>query len=582
MTATDILIPVLLLTNSALLFQAWRNRYSSPPTESDTSQQSLACKIIALLQGAKPEEAIIQEVVEALQDELDMECVGLRLQHGDDYPYYICRGFSDSFIQAENSLCATDDEGALLRDAEGNCVLECMCGNILRSRFNPQLPFFTANGSFWTNSTSQLLASTTEEDRQARTRNRCNGEGYESVALIPLRFGQEAIGLLQLNDHRTDRFTPERIARLEELCFMIAGILVRNRTEEELNKAVAIAKANQGQLSTILSSVRDAILVLDAQGKIAINNVSAETLFGAAPNGLLGISIFSLLGNTQKGSARDGQDLQELLARDQEEGWHESEYRWSTFDGGSFIGLCALTPVPLAEKQGQGFVCSIRDISGQRRLELAAMKIEEQERRLLGRELHDELGQVLTGISLVAFSLSKELKDSSGRSTDKVESIIKYTGEAVQLSRNLAKGISLHSVDEGDLGAALSALAKATERRFSIECHCYAPHDIRFPPLQFSQLYRIAQEATNNAVRHGKASHIDLLLQEDSEVATLEILDDGSGITQPIQTEGMGLEIMRHRARVAGGSLSIGPGEDGGTRVLFQSKLSALLEENES
>jgi hypothetical protein len=80
-----------------------------------------------------------------------------------------------------------------------------MCGNVISGRFDPSKPFFTSRGSFWTNSTTELLASTTEVDRQARTRNRCYGEGYESVALIGLGLGKERLGLLQLNDRQKGR-----------------------------------------------------------------------------------------------------------------------------------------------------------------------------------------------------------------------------------------------------------------------------------------------------------------------------------------------------------------------------------------
>jgi len=102
---------------------------------------------------------------------------------------------------------------------------------------NPALPFFTAKGSFWTNSTSQLLANTSQADRQARTRNRCNGEGYESVALIALRHGRETIGLLQLNDRARNRFTPELIAFLERAADQIAMALAQRQAQAALGES---------------------------------------------------------------------------------------------------------------------------------------------------------------------------------------------------------------------------------------------------------------------------------------------------------------------------------------------------------
>jgi len=165
------------------------------------------------------------------------EAVGIRLREGEDYPYFQADGFPEQFLREEGSLCARDGEGAIARDGAGNPMLDCMCGNVICGRFDPAQPFFTAGGSFWTNSTSQLLASSSEADRQARTRNRCHGEGYQSVALIPLRLGEERMGLLQLNDRRTGRFSPEAIALWERLAGYLAVALAKSRAEEALRES---------------------------------------------------------------------------------------------------------------------------------------------------------------------------------------------------------------------------------------------------------------------------------------------------------------------------------------------------------
>ena len=118
-------------------------------------------------------------------------------------------------------------------------ICECMCGNVICGRFDPSKPFFTARGSFWTNCTTELLASTTEADRQARTRNRCNGEGYESVALIALRAGETALGLLQLNDRRKGRFTAE----VDRLVGTAGGSSGRGPGQDAGGGGAAMAKA---------------------------------------------------------------------------------------------------------------------------------------------------------------------------------------------------------------------------------------------------------------------------------------------------------------------------------------------------
>ena len=134
-------------------------------------------------------------------------------------------------------MCVRCENGEPLHDGDGNPVLECMCGNVICGRFDPSKPFFTPKGSFWTNCTTELLASTTEADRQARTRNRCNGEGYESVALIRLYGGNEPLGLIQLNDHRKGLFTAETIAFWERLAGYLAVAMAKSRTENKLRES---------------------------------------------------------------------------------------------------------------------------------------------------------------------------------------------------------------------------------------------------------------------------------------------------------------------------------------------------------
>jgi len=177
---------------------------------------------------------LIQSSVTFFKEQSGCEAVGIRLREGDDYPYYETRGFPEEFLLVENQLCDYDEQGNTYCDSEGNPIIECMCGNILCGRYDPSKPFFTNNGSFWTNSTTHLLANTSEEDRQSTTRNRCNGMGYESVALIPLPSGVGNLGLLQLNDRRIDMFSPELIALWERLTGYLAVALAKFRADEEI------------------------------------------------------------------------------------------------------------------------------------------------------------------------------------------------------------------------------------------------------------------------------------------------------------------------------------------------------------
>ncbi|MFQ6041306.1 MAG: histidine kinase dimerization/phosphoacceptor domain -containing protein [Candidatus Poribacteria bacterium] len=200
--------------------------------------QKVAKTVLELLNKPAEKVNIIHDILLLIKEFSSVEAAGIRLKEGEDFPYYEISGFPVHFVEAERYLCERDQAGEVIRDSEGNPILECMCGDVICGRTNPSFPFFTEGGSFWTNSTTEFLAPTTEEDRQTWTRNRCNSEGYESLALIPLRSDSEVIGLLQLNDTRRDMFTFEMIRFLEGIGASIGIALARKQTEEQIKTSL--------------------------------------------------------------------------------------------------------------------------------------------------------------------------------------------------------------------------------------------------------------------------------------------------------------------------------------------------------
>ena len=216
------------------------------------AEQQVMCEMLQLINSANDWASLLKSMLGRLKQWSGCEAVGIRIKDGPDYPYYTTSGFSEEFVRMENYLCAYDENGELLGDEQGNPLVECMCGNVICGRFDPTKTFFTSDGSFWTNCTSELLASTTDAERQDRTRNRCNGEGYESVALIPLRCGQETFGLIQFNDKRRGCFTPELVARYRRIADNIANFLARKHGKERIKHLNAVLRSirNVNQLIT--------------------------------------------------------------------------------------------------------------------------------------------------------------------------------------------------------------------------------------------------------------------------------------------------------------------------------------------
>ncbi len=194
-------------------------------------ERELTISLLSLLNTNNDMHELMRLVLVFLKRRSQCEAVGIRLQEESDYPYFVTQGFSEEFVLKESCLCSVDEAGQPVCAADGSVYLECMCGNIIKGRFDPSKPYFTAHGSFWTNSTTELLAGTTDADRGARTRNYCNTAGYESVALVPLRVAGETFGLLQFNDKKRGCFTVEKIALYERLADNLAIGLAQRRAE---------------------------------------------------------------------------------------------------------------------------------------------------------------------------------------------------------------------------------------------------------------------------------------------------------------------------------------------------------------
>ena len=201
-----------------------------------------------------------------------------------------------------------------------------------------------------------------------------------------------------------------------------------------------------------------------------------------------------------------------------------------------------------------------RECSSQRRLEREVIEILDQEKERLGRELHDGLCQMLAGIAALSATLSKRLaaSEESAASAAAAE-ITKLLGECIGEARDLARGLSLWGVNEAGLDEALDALALNVEHLFRVSCafECERPL-IRLRPEVEAHLFRIAQEAVNNAVTHGKAGRIRISLTAKGEEGLLSVRDDGVGMPEGAgNRKGFGMHTMAYRARMIGGALAV-------------------------
>jgi len=538
------------------------------------ARQRLAGRILESLSREIAGLEAIRDVVTLVKEFGCFKAVGIRLHKEDDFPYFETSGFSEDFVKAENYLCVRDENGKQIYDSQGNRVLECMCGSVLSGRTDPTLPFFTEGGSFWTNSTTELLASTRPEDLQGPVRGRCNKAGYESVALIPLRSGDQVVGLLQLNDTRPGSFTTEMIRFLEEIGISIGIALARIRTEEDVKN---LAKFPSENPNPVLRVTKDGVLLYAnaASGSLLTEwgckvgqivpykwcqTVSEVFVLGAGKMVEIehGDRIFSfMVAPVTEANYVNlyGLDITERKQAEEDLRKHRQHLE----------ELVQARTEELTEANKQ----LLQEIEERKRLEKALLDVSEREQRRIGRELHDSIGQQFTGIAFMAKVLEDRLATKLPDEAANVAEIAKLIKQAMDQTRGLARGLHPVDLDAGSLMSALQEFAATTEHLFGIRCtfECDKPGPMD-DAAAVVHLYRIAQEAVTNAIKHGGAKNIQIELAYDGDNSVLAVRSDGRDFPgMQVKGKGMGLQIMNHRAEMIGGSLDILRGDKGGTVV---------------
>jgi PAS domain S-box-containing protein len=192
-------------------------------------QKQLTIEILDRLNRAGQGRDVIRDILTAIKEYTGFEAVAIRLRESQDYPYFETKGFPGNFIEAENSLCPSTS-GDNSKDAP---MLECVCGDVISGQIDTNLPYFTNGGSFWANNSKEQMDYTQNANQSAHFRNRCANDGYQSVALIPLKSNEEIIGLLQLNDTNPDRITKDMIHFFEKLGASIGIAFKRMQSEDK-------------------------------------------------------------------------------------------------------------------------------------------------------------------------------------------------------------------------------------------------------------------------------------------------------------------------------------------------------------
>ena len=329
------------------------------------------------------------------------------------------------------------------------------------------------------------------------------------------------------------------------------------QTEEALQE-------ERNVVSAILDTVGTLVVVLDPSGRIIRFNRACERITGYTFDQVKYTFLWELVG-----APEEARRFKEMFA-DMRDGLLQSEYEcdWLSRNGDRHLIAWSGTTLP-GDKGTPAYVIATGiDITERKRLEQAILEISAREQRRIGQDLHDGLGQHLTGIAFMSKVQEQKLAEKGLPDAVDAAKIVKLVNEAINKTRELSRGLLPVMSESRGLMSALQQWAGEVQDLFGISCTfvCIEPVLIHDDAMA-THLYHIAQEAVNNAIKHAKAGHIVIALGASGERGALAISDDGTGIQPSISNPGMGLGIMSYRARMIGGTLDIQPGKPRGTVV---------------
>ncbi len=358
----------------------------------------------------------------------------------------------------------------------------------------------------------------------------------------------------------------------------------RNRAEEALKRAKEelsrhsknlerLVKKQTREISSILKYTPAVVYIKDKEGRYTLVNTRYEELFGVRSTEIRGKTDYDILPKAvaDQFRATDAQVLKEARSLQVEEHIQQSDglhtylaIKFPIYDeSGAISGVCGILNDITAVKKAQ---TQLRRLSG------SIMANQEKERSAIARELHDELGQVLTALRMDSVWIHDRLKGKDPAAAERALTMCRLIDKNIEDVRGMAFRLRPGVLDDLGLVDALEWYTADFERRTEIACIFEHENVPRLNETVSTAAYRIAQEALTNVARHAAANRVEVVLKTSNGFLTLAVVDDGRGFESRhlSDSEGLGVAGMRERATLVGGVLDVQAQPQKGTRVYFK------------
>ena len=388
--------------------------------------------------------------------------------------------------------------------------------------------------------------------------------GWVISMAAPLVIDGRIYGAMSFYSADPGAFDEAEVRLLQELADDLAFGLSSLRLRGERQRALEALQASEERNRRIVETAEEGIWVLDdADNTLFINQKMARMLCYAVEE-VVGTPILAYV------DERDRPFVENALRRRRAGIKDTQDVRFRGRDGSELWVILAGAPIFDEAGRYQGALKMATDITERKRLERSIAEISTLEQQRMGRDLHDVLGQNLTGISFLSKILEQKLDALAMTEAQDAVEIGRLATLTNKQVRSLARGLSPVELTAANFEARIREFAIGVQDIFSISCACQCDGHIRIPGDETAvHLYRIAQEAVNNAVKHGKARNIMIQLMEEGGRGMLIVQDDGRGMPKDSEKHnGMGLRIMNYRASAIGGQLRFRSNANNGTVVI--------------
>ncbi|HQP49561.1 MAG TPA: PAS domain S-box protein [Spirochaetota bacterium] len=342
--------------------------------------------------------------------------------------------------------------------------------------------------------------------------------------------------------YNEDPFLPEEHKMLHETAYQVGNALEKKKTETALRESETLLQA-------IFNVSTETIAMISPDGKIVdINDIGARR-FRETKENLVGAMLYKYLPKETRRSRL--YQINEVLKTGTPVRFQDKQYE-RTFD-------INILPVFHGNGQLQYIAIFASDISPIMRLQETITTISERERQQLGQDLHDDLGQHLTGISYMITVLRQKLQDNGYSEAEDAAQISRQIKSAIERLRKLSRGLCPISIEKDGFIDALKEMCAGVEEIYAIPCRFHVRGDIDIPDsLKAINLFYIAQESVNNALKHAHPGLIDITVSHEDSLISMTIRNDYGVMVDTITgKKGIGIEVMKYRANLIGGSVEI-------------------------